>query len=93
MEIILKKQFIKEVSRLPIKIQTSVREILDKIEKAETFKNIDIDIKRMEGQKADENYYRVRVGQYRIGIEVIDPKVIIITILSRGDVYKKFPPS
>jgi mRNA interferase RelE/StbE len=46
----------------------------------------------MEGQRKDENYYRIRIGQWRIGIEVIEPRVVIITILSRGDVYKHFPP-
>jgi mRNA interferase RelE/StbE len=91
-EIILKKQFIKEVAKLPDKIQRSIREIIDTLESAETLQNINIDIKPMEGQRADENYFRIRVGSYRIGIEVIDPQIIVITVLSRGDIYKKFPP-
>lgn len=92
MEIILKKQFIKEVAKLPAKIQNSIREIIDTLESVETLQNVNIDIKRMEGQRADENYFRIRVGSYRIGIEFIDPKIIVITVLSRGDIYKKFPP-
>ena len=68
MEIILKKQFIKEVSKLPSKIQNSIKEIIDVLEEGETIQNINVDIKRMEGQRADENYFRIRVGSYRLGI-------------------------
>lgn len=46
----------------------------------------------MEGQKNGENYYRTRVGEWRIGIKYIDPQVVCITILHRGTIYKKFPP-
>lgn len=92
MEIILKKQFIKEVAKLPAKIQGSVKEIIDVLEKAESLQDINLDIKRMEGQQSNENYFRIRIGSYRMGLEVINPLIIVITILSRGDIYKKFPP-
>ncbi len=92
MEIILKKQFIKEVAKLPEKVQTAIKEILDELERIDSLQNARIDIKRMEGQSAEENYYRIRVGSYRIGLEYIAPQVIILTVLSRGYIYKKFPP-
>ncbi|MEO8961583.1 MAG: hypothetical protein ABI325_06870 [Ginsengibacter sp.] len=52
---------------------------------------------KMEGQQKGENYYRIRVGEWRIGVDPIaiglkTPSIIIITILSRGEIYKKFPP-
>ena len=46
----------------------------------------------MEGQKKGENFYRIRVGEYRIGVENINPKVIVLLIVNRNDIYKLFPP-
>lgn len=71
----------------------SIKGILDDLEKVDSIQNLDVDLKRMEGQKKDENYYRIRIGSYRIGLEIISPKVILITVLSGGDIYKKFPPN
>lgn len=42
--------------------------------------------------KKESNYYRIRVGQYRIGSEYLKPDIILITIMTRGDIYKHFPP-
>lgn len=71
----------------------SIKGILDDLEKVDSIQDLDVDLKRMEGQKKDENYYRIRIGSYRIGLEIISLKVILITVLSRGDIYKKFPPN
>lgn len=49
-----------------------------------------IDVKRIRGKRND--YFRIRLGGYRILYAVINGKIIVInTILadSRGDVYKK----
>ncbi|MGK0464247.1 MAG: mRNA interferase RelE/StbE [Lentimonas sp.] len=36
-------------------------------------------------------YYRLRVGDYRLGLKVSDEKAELIRFLSRGKVYKHFP--
>ena len=49
-----------------------------------------VDVKRIKGKKND--YYRIRLGAYRVIYTVINGKVVVInTILAgaRGDVYKK----
>jgi mRNA interferase RelE/StbE len=39
------------------------------------------------------NYYRLRVGDFRIGLELEeDGTMVALTIGSRGDIYKRFPP-
>ncbi|MBC8492972.1 MAG: type II toxin-antitoxin system RelE/ParE family toxin [Anaerolineae bacterium] len=35
--------------------------------------------------------YRLRLGDYRIGIEVIEDEVIFVRILHRKDIYRYFP--
>jgi mRNA interferase RelE/StbE len=92
MELVLTKKFIKQASKLPKEIQDSVNQELTILGDSENLESSGLDIKRMAGQKKNTNYYRIRVGDWRIGIEINDPLVIIITILTRGDIYKKFPP-
>ncbi|MBD2755497.1 type II toxin-antitoxin system RelE family toxin [Spirosoma validum] len=98
MEITVRKSFIKELKKLPSKIQQSVRTILEELEEATDLENSGVDYKYMEGQKQGQNYYRIRVGSWRMGGEYTPPvneqtaASVIITILSRGDIYKKFPP-
>jgi len=48
------------------------------------------DVKKISGKKSD--YYRIRLGNYRVVYAVINGKIVVInTILAgpRGDVYKK----
>jgi len=45
-------------------------------------------IKKLQGY---DNYYRIRLGEYRIGIEVRDGEVIFARFLHRKDIYKYFP--
>ncbi len=44
--------------------------------------------KKMQGY---DTFYRVRLGDYRIGIEVVDDQVIFVRFLHRKDVYRYFP--
>ena len=49
-----------------------------------------IDVKKIKGKKTD--YYRIRLGDYRVIYTLINGKIIVIVTLvagSRGDIYKK----
>jgi mRNA interferase RelE/StbE len=92
MEIIIRSSFLKELKKLPPKIQVSIHTILKTLSAAQSLESSNVDYKKMEGQKKGESFYRIRVGQWRLGIEYIDPKIIVITVLSRGNIYKHFPP-
>ena len=49
-----------------------------------------IDVKRIKGKRND--YYRIRLGNYRVVYALINGKIVVVdTILAgaRGDVYKK----
>jgi len=68
-------------------LQRTEKTIL-KLEKAYSLKDVK-NLKKLSGFK---NYYRIRVGDYRIGIEQIDNKTLrLIIIAHRKDIYKKFP--
>lgn len=49
-----------------------------------------VDVRRIRGKR--NNYYRIRLGNYRVVYAVINEKIIVINTLlagPRGDVYKK----
>jgi mRNA interferase RelE/StbE len=49
------------------------------------------DIKRLGKLKGHDTFYCIRLGDYRIGIEVLEDKVILVRILHRKDIYRYFP--
>ncbi len=49
-----------------------------------------VDVKKIKGKRND--YYRIRVGEYRVVYVLIGGIIVVVTTLlagSRGDVYKK----
>ena len=91
MEVIYKKQFQKELIRLPDFVQKAAKETIEILKKSENMQSSGLDFKYLNGQKKDENYVRIRIGGFRIGAELVKPNIILITCGSRGDVYKSFP--
>ena len=92
MEIIIKKSFSKSLKTTPKHIQEATKEIIFKLSASKNLEASGVDFTKMEAQRKGENYYRIRVGDWRIGLEYINPKILLITIISRGTIYKQFPP-
>ena len=49
-----------------------------------------VDVKRIKGKRSD--YYRIRIGDYRVIYTIIRGKIVVINTLlagARGDLYKK----
>ena len=38
-----------------------------------------------------DSFYRIRVGDYRIGIEVVGEEIVFVRMLHRKDIYRYFP--
>ena len=93
MEVIITRSFMKDLKYKPAKVIQAVEQLINKLEGAANLEKSGVDFTKMEGQKKGENYYRIRLGDWRVGIEYIHPKVIVIRILARGQVYKHFPPA
>jgi mRNA interferase RelE/StbE len=41
--------------------------------------------------KGSEGYYRIRIGNYRVGIIAADGTVIFVRFLYRRNIYRYFP--
>jgi mRNA interferase RelE/StbE len=89
MKVRFDKSFIKALDK--IKDEKVLKRIESSILKAEMAHNIDqlSNIKKLIGFSS---YYRIKVGDYRIGFELISQDEIrLITVLHRKDIYKRFP--
>ena len=49
------------------------------------------DIPNVKRMKGCNNRYRIRVGEYRIGIELCDNHIEMIRLLHRNEIYRYFP--
>jgi len=70
-----------------MKLLKKIKGVLDEIKNAENLSDIR-NIKKLRGY---ETYYRIRMGEYRIGIEFMEETVILTRFLHRKDIYKYFP--
>ncbi|MBE9461006.1 type II toxin-antitoxin system RelE/ParE family toxin [Dyadobacter subterraneus] len=86
------KRFEKELKNAPRDIQKRIILIVEKLQSASSLETAEVDYKKMEGQKPWENYYRIRVGDWSIGVEYINPDITLLRLLCRGTIYKNFPP-
>jgi len=78
------KKFIKDIEK--INDQNLIKKVIEIIEKLK--KNEKIEMKKIKGFK---NFYRIRIGNYRLGIEKNDNVIIIKRFLHRKQIYQFFP--
>ena len=88
MEVIVTKTFKKQYLRCPPYIKEAVQIVINELEKARSLKEIK-NIKKLNGFK---NFYRVRAGQYRIGLKEQKPGIFLLCVMERSQIYKVFPP-
>jgi len=86
--IAFKRTFLKDVEALGAAVTRSrIRGVILQVESASGLHEIQ-GIKRLKG---GEDCYRIRVGDYRLGLIIRDETVIFVRCLHRRDVYRYFP--
>jgi len=89
MDVRFDKSFLKSLEKYnDINLLNKVDKAISNCESAESLKDIP-NLKKLSGFK---NYYRIKIGSYRIGFELIQKRQIRFIIFThRKDIYKKFP--
>jgi mRNA interferase RelE/StbE len=88
MKVDFKKTFLKELEKLKNKsLKNSIYNSIIQVELAESISEIK-NIKKLAGF---EMYYRLRVGDYRIGLKLENDTVNFVIFEHRKDIYKTFP--
>lgn len=87
MKVYADKSFLKDIEKLDSHTKKQISEIVLQITQAPTVHQI-LNVKKIIGFK---NSFRIRIGNYRIGIRIESDTVILVRILHRKDIYKYFP--
>ena len=66
---------------------TRLKQIILTCKQSESLGEIN-NLKKMQGY---DSFFRIRLGDYRIGIEVLENEIIFVRFLHRKDIYKVFP--
>lgn len=82
------KSFFKDLDKLPSEnVLIEIRKTIENVEKAIQISQIS-DLKKL---KSFKNAYRIRIGDYRIGVFIEKGIVEFARILHRKNIYKVFP--
>jgi mRNA interferase RelE/StbE len=88
MQIEIKKKFEKDIDKINnVKLLETIFNIITEIENASVITEIN-NLKKLQGYN---DYYRIRIGNYRMGLKIENSIVIFVRFLHRKDVYKYFP--
>ena len=84
-----KKVFLKELGALPV----TVRETIKKLVFDEEVWREPFQAGKLQKLKGYQDYYKVRIGSYRIGLKLDARKreIIFCRVLHRRDIYRHFP--
>ncbi|MBI4691263.1 MAG: type II toxin-antitoxin system RelE/ParE family toxin [Nitrospirae bacterium] len=88
MTIDYKASFHRDIKKLKDKEQAAkLKEIISEIKAAKNLSEIK-NIRRIEGYP---NHYRIKTGNYRVGVVLSGDKVILVRFLNRKEIYRYFP--
>ena len=88
MKVEFRKSFAKDLGKIRDQdLLDRIKVVIEEIENAENLLGVS-NIKKL---KANGDYYRLRVGDYRIGLIEDEEIISLICILHRREMYRYFP--
>lgn len=88
MKILFEESFAKDLKRIKDrKILNRLSLIIQEVKDATKIAKI----RNLQKLKGYDSYFRIKVSNYRIGIDRIDNSIIFVRFLHRKDIYKYFP--
>jgi mRNA interferase RelE/StbE len=88
MKTAFKASFLKAIEKIrDQQLKSEVAQIIEKVETANDLRSVP-NLKKLKGRM---KHYRIKVGDYRIGIKIKDDIVYFADLAHRKDIYKHFP--
>ena len=89
MELLYGKRFSKDLDGIQheAKVKKALLELVERLKTAGSLRDLD-DVRKLEGY---QGYFRVKVGDYRLGIKAEGNRIELIRFLHRKDIYRRFP--
>jgi mRNA interferase RelE/StbE len=88
MKVEFRESFAKDLRS--VRDRTLFTRVKQVIESAEQARNLD-EISNIRKLRSTEQYYRIRIGDYRIGLSADNDTLTFIRFLHRKDIYRYFP--
>ncbi len=89
MKVKFEKSFKRDLKKIKDKtVLAKVKDIIEILENIVEIAEFKGDLKKL---KIGSNQWRIKIGDYRIGLEIEKDAVILVRILHRKDIYKYFP--
>jgi mRNA interferase RelE/StbE len=88
MRVLFREGFLRDVEALnDSALKKRVRKAIVQVEQATALK----DIGNLKKLKGGDQYYRIRIGDYRLGLVLEENSVVFTRCLHRKDIYRYFP--
>lgn len=88
MNVEFKGSFARDLKRIRDNdLKRRVKEIIELVERVQSLQEVQ-NVKKLRG---GDCYYRIRVGDYRIGLLEVGDTVTFVRLLHRKDIYRYFP--
>jgi mRNA interferase RelE/StbE len=83
-----RKSFEKDLGKIrDEELLVRIKAIIEEVENADSL----LDIGNIKKLKADGAYYRIRVGDYRVGFTQDEGVITFVRVLHRKEMYRYFP--
>lgn len=88
MNVQFRSSFAKDLRRIKSKeLLTRIKQTIELVEKAQSQQEM-ASLKKLKG---GSNYYRIRVGEYRLGLIIEGDTAAFVRCLDRKEIYRYFP--
>ena len=87
MKVIFRRSFVKDLRGVNRTLGRRVEQVIHEVEQASSLQDIR-NLTRLSGKGL---YYRIRIGDYRLGLKVEGDVVAFVRFLHRKDMYRYFP--
>jgi mRNA interferase RelE/StbE len=88
MNVVFRNSFLKDLRKIKERaLAMRVKEVIESLEQASTLQEV-ANLKQLKGSTG---YYRIRVGDYRVGLRVDGDTITLVRFLHRKEVYRYFP--
>ncbi len=88
MNVEFKSSFVRDLKRIQDRnLKARVEEVIERVERARHLREVE-NIQKLRGS---DRYYRIKVGDYRVGLVLSGDIIVFVRFLHRKDIYRYFP--
>jgi mRNA interferase RelE/StbE len=89
MNILYTKRFSKDLDGIvhDANLKKRLLQVIERIKQMDSFTELE-DVRKIHGY---DGYYRIRIGDYRLGIKNTEDGIEMLRLLHRKDIYRRFP--